>query len=122
VVWVSKLQTLTATSTAEAEYVALLHACQETLWMRQVMHVFTGTLQSPLVLCDNQTAVGVARDAMVSKFTKHVQIKYHAVRDYHACGSLVIRHTPGSVNPADMFTKPLAGDKIVQYCTMLHIV
>jgi hypothetical protein len=79
--WISKLQSIVATFTAEAEYVAVAMATKEGLWVRKMFGDICGKV-SPLVLrVDNQPAIVLMREhtAGQSGRTKHVDNQFHFV-------------------------------------------
>jgi hypothetical protein len=111
VLWGSKLQSVVATSTAEAEYIAAAYAAKEALWLRKVLSDVYGHV-SPIVLhCDNQSALHLMTQhtAGVSGRTKHVDVQYHFVRDRFQRGELGVQFVATDEQLADMFTKALSG-------------
>jgi len=63
--WSSRLQTITALSTTEAEYVAAVDAGKDVVWMCQLLGELGFTLSAPSVLCmDNQSAISVAKNLL----------------------------------------------------------
>ncbi|KAJ0939366.1 putative RNA-directed DNA polymerase [Helianthus annuus] len=79
--WQSKLQKCVALSTTEAEYIAATEACKELLWLKRFMQEFGFMQQRYVVLCDNQNAIHLAKNSMFHKRTKHIDVKYHWIRD-----------------------------------------
>lgn len=80
--WRSKKQTVVALSTAEAEYMALAAACQETLWLKQLREEVLGKSIEPIELfCDNKAAKDMCDNGNFSTKTKHMSIKFHFLRD-----------------------------------------
>jgi hypothetical protein len=57
VLWVSKLQSVVATSTAEAEYIAGAYAAKEALWLRKILGDIYGEVYPVVMYCDNQSAL-----------------------------------------------------------------
>ncbi len=96
VYWQSKLQTEIALSTAEAEYMALLQALQETLstsnLMKEINVIFPLYLPSPRFIIkvreDNQSCIAMASNPKFSLRTRHIAIKYH-----HFQKGLTIEHS-----------------------------
>jgi hypothetical protein len=109
--WTSKLQSIVATSTAEAEYVAAAMATKEGLWVRKMLGDIHGKV-SPLVLrVDNQPAILLMTEhtAGQSGRTKHVDIQCHFVRDRYQHGEVDINFVSTEDQRADIFTKQLPG-------------
>jgi hypothetical protein len=57
VIWRSKLQTIVAQSTAEAEFVAASMAVRDILWLHKLLRVLRGARQSIDLYCDNESAL-----------------------------------------------------------------
>ena len=80
--WKSKKQTCVALSTAEAEYIALAAATQEVTWLRQLLTDLHNEQTEPTVIHeDNQAAICIAQNTQYHSKTKHIDIKYHFVRE-----------------------------------------
>ncbi len=109
VVWSSKLQTVVAASTCEAEYVAAAAAAKEALWVGSVLAEFTGMYKPVTLSMDNQAAITLVKHctAGVSARTKHIDVAMHVVRDYVMRGDLGVRYVPTKDMKADMLTKGL---------------
>jgi hypothetical protein len=113
--WRSKLQPIVTLSTTEAEYVAAVEAGKEIKWMRNLMEEFGSPLNtaSPL-LCDNQSAISVAKNPDHHGRMKHLDLRFYWLRDEVEKGSIVVYYVPTGENAADLLTKPL--DKVkLQY-------
>ena len=57
------------------------------------------------MFCDSQSAIYLTKDQMFHERTKHIDIKYHYVRDVIAQGKLKVSKISTHDNPADMLTK-----------------
>nr|GFA17371.1 retrovirus-related Pol polyprotein from transposon TNT 1-94 [Tanacetum cinerariifolium] len=72
--WQSRLQKCVALSTTEAEYVAATEACKELLWLKRFLQELGFKQQRYAVLCDNQSAIHLAKNSMFHKRTKHIDV------------------------------------------------
>jgi hypothetical protein len=107
--WSAKKQTCIALSTTEAEYVALTRAIQEGIWLRQSLLQFQLPCPSPLIICtDNNGAKSLSVNDSNHGKAKHIDIRYHFIRSHIESKLFLVNHTPGTVNTADLFTKPLS--------------
>ena len=80
--WKSCKQMCVALSTAEAENIALAGAVQEATWMRQLLEdLHNGQFEPTVILEDNQSTICIAQNAQYHSKTKHIDIKYHYVRE-----------------------------------------
>ena len=106
--WLSKKQTSVALSTAEAEYISLSSASQENAWLRRLLVDIGLNVQGPTVLMeDNQGAISMAQNPVNHSRTKHIDIRYHYVRECVQDGSLILQYCPSEKMLADILTKPL---------------
>lgn len=107
--WKSKKQSVVTTSTAEAEYLAMGSAAQECIWISRLFNFASGrsTLQ-PEVYVDNQGSIKMAKNDASGNRTKHIDIKYHLVRDLLNEGKFKLSYCPSNDMVADILTKPLA--------------
>jgi hypothetical protein len=110
--WMSRLQKSVALSTTEAEYMAIAEAAKELVWLKNFMAEL-GIQQGDCVLhCDNQSAVHLAKNPVFHSRTKHIQMRYHFIRELINDGTLDLRKILGTKNPADMLTKVVTTDKL----------
>jgi uncharacterized protein involved in type VI secretion and phage assembly len=111
--WHSKLQSIIATSTAESECVAAFTAGKEGVWLRRVLcELAPAHSIEPLpLLCDNQAALAMAANTSDSNRTKHMDVRFHWLREAIGSGALSMEYVPTQDNAADMFTKPLDATK-----------
>jgi hypothetical protein len=108
VAWRSKRQSCVTLSTTEAEYVALCHAAV-TAHILQLTLAFMGCGQSgPVpVFEDNQAARSLASGEGVSSRTKHIDVKYHYVREAVTRGVIAVMGVGTAEQRADVLTKAL---------------
>lgn len=109
--WESRLQKTVALSTCEAEYMAYSEITKEVLFIRQLLLNLRGTSQCCVVFTDSTTAQTLAENPMTTKRSKHIDCRYHRIRDEIAAGTLAFDHVPSAQMIADLLTKPLALDK-----------
>ncbi|KAG8497424.1 hypothetical protein CXB51_008733 [Gossypium anomalum] len=105
--WKATLQTTVALSTTEAEYMAITEACKEAIWLKGLFSELNEDLQISTVFCDSQNAIFLTKDQMFHEKTKHIDVRYHFVRDIIARGDIVVSKISTHENPADMMTKSL---------------
>jgi hypothetical protein len=103
--WKATLQDVPAQSTTEAEYMAINEACKEVFWLKDLFVEFCGDDSCIKLFCDSQSAIYLTKDKMFHERTKHIDIKYHYVRDVVARGKLQVCKISIHDNPADMMTK-----------------
>ncbi len=110
--WRSRKQTCVALSTAEAEYVALASASQEATWLRRLFEDLHEKQAEPTVIHeDNQSAICIAQNPQYHSKTKHIDIKYHFIREKIVDNTIELRYCPTNDMLADTLTKGLTYDK-----------
>ncbi|GJX78949.1 hypothetical protein Tco_0327098 [Tanacetum coccineum] len=105
--WFSKKQIALAISTIKAEYVSAEKACQQALWMKQALVDYDIKLDDIPVLCDNKGAIDLSKNPVLHSRTKHIEIRYHFIRDNVQKGKISIEKISFEDNIADILTKPL---------------
>lgn len=107
--WNSKLQRVTALSTAEAEYIALSEACKEVMWIKKLVdELLEKNVSQPIkVMEDNQAAIAMVKNPVYHSRSKHIDIRFHFIRDLYQEGHIMLQYCPSSENVADLMTKPI---------------
>ena len=99
-----------ANSTMEAEYVAAAEAAKEAVWLRKFLlelGVVSAAGKSIVMYCDNSGAVTQCREPQNHKRGKHIQRKYHLIREFVQNREIVVERIASANNLADPFTKTL---------------
>nr|GEV63132.1 copia protein [Tanacetum cinerariifolium] len=110
--WFSKKQTALAISTIKSEYVNVGKACQQALWMKQVLINYDIRLDDVLIMCDNNGAIDLSKNPVQHSRTKHIEIRYHFLHDNVQKGHISIEKAPSVDNIADILTKPLKRESV----------
>ena len=118
-VWKSKLQTLIAVSTMEAEYIALSMCMRELIPLKRILAelngVFNfeleGALTKSTVFEDNASAVQLATVPKMTPRSKHIALHYHFFRKFIGDGIVEVKHVSTDLQIADIFTKGLGDTK-----------
>ena len=67
---------------AESEYVAAFSASCEAVWLRKLLSgIFDLQLDATCIHCDNQSCVKLSENPVFHEKSKHIEIKYHYIRD-----------------------------------------
>jgi hypothetical protein len=102
-----------ALSTMEAEYVAYSAAIQEAVWLRrffQHLEVVKDASDPMTIHCDSTIALAYAKDPKYHSQTKHIDIRYHYIRDMVMHKEVVLKHISTTRMIADPLTKPIGRD------------
>ena len=106
IAWKSKKQPSVALSTTEAKYYALGITCQEGVWLKQLcQEIFMMFDKSILIFSDNTGAVALSENPVFHRRLKHIDIRWHFIRDLIRSGSICSLHIPGVQNGTDFLTK-----------------
>eukprot|EP00253_Pinus_taeda_P015728 PITA_15728 len=106
--WASKKQSILALSTAEAEYVAATTAACQAVWMRRMLRSLgQEQAKTTVIFCDNSSAITLSKNLVFHKRTKHIDIRFHYIRELVSNGEIVLEHCRTQEQVADILTKPL---------------
>ena len=114
--WRSKAQKGVSLSSSEAEYVAMSEAVKE---IRFIFYFLTSMLievKLPIIIrCDNVGAIFMAENSSSGVRTRHVDIRYHFVREHVVDDFIKIVFVKSCDNDADLFTKNVSKDTYTKH-------
>ena len=112
--WKYKKQAVVALSSTEAGYIGTSEATREAIWHQRLLLEITESHQprhlQPL-LVDNQGAIKLAENPRFHKRRKHIDIKYHFVRQAYENGLITVQYISTSNMTADIMTKALPTER-----------
>ncbi|GJV61159.1 ferric reduction oxidase 2 [Tanacetum coccineum] len=79
--WQCKKQTIVATSTTEAEYVAAANCCGQVLWIQNQMLDYVFNFMNIKFYIDNESTIYIVKNPVFHSKTKHIEIRQHFIRD-----------------------------------------
>lgn len=110
--WSCRKQDVVSLSSTEAEYVALTETCKEVTWLREIGKGFDLRLPEVItIFTDNQSCISMIGNEKFSNRTKHIDAKYHYIREQVTSGRIRLEYCPTAENIADLMTKPLGSIK-----------
>ncbi|OWZ18825.1 Copia type Polyprotein [Phytophthora megakarya] len=122
VAWMSRRQPIIALSTAEAEYVAACEASMEAVAECNILsEVLPSHKIKPKIGIDSSSAHIMASSPTYSRRTRHIELRWHYVREQVQRGALGLINVLGEENPADAFTKPLEKSRLAKLSEMMGI-
>ncbi|GJV06619.1 retrotransposon protein, putative, ty1-copia subclass [Tanacetum coccineum] len=102
----------------EAEYMALTEAVKEAIWLRRLLEELGVELNTVAVNCDNQGAIHLSRNHVFHERTKHINMRYHFIREVLEAKTDKYLKVGTEHNAADALTKMVPGLKL-QHCLEL---
>jgi Reverse transcriptase (RNA-dependent DNA polymerase) len=121
ITWRSRAQTTVAHPSTEAEYMALSDCSHQVSWICNIFLEIGICLGPILIYADNQGSIFIGSNPVQEIHTKHIDVKYHYVRECIAVKKIVLYHIPTEDNTADIFTKNLGCLKFEKFKQQLSI-
>ncbi|GKA81251.1 retrovirus-related pol polyprotein from transposon TNT 1-94, partial [Tanacetum coccineum] len=94
-------------TSSEAEYVAAARCCANILWMKSQCTDYDIIYEKVPIFYDNTSAIAISNNPVPHLRTKHIDIKYHFIRDHILKGDIELHFIPTQYQLVDIFTKPL---------------
>ena len=118
--WKLKKQGSTTLSSTEAEYVALSQCACELKFLIMLLKEVRVRLKLPIMIReDNTGAIFLTNNDVMSQRTKHIDTRYHFVREMIEKGELSVKYIRSERNPADVMTKNLGEEKFKIFSEMI---
>ena len=121
ITWSSKKQNTIALSTVETEYVSAANCCAQILWIKHQLEDFNIRHTKISILCDNTSAINLAKNPFQYFRSKHIDIKHHFIRDHVQKGDIELSFVNTEEKIADIFTKLLAEDHFCYIKNLLNL-
>ncbi|GFV20422.1 retrovirus-related Pol polyprotein from transposon TNT 1-94 [Trichonephila clavipes] len=121
--WRTFKQKSVSLSTMEAEYVSLTEAAKEFIWLKNVIDNKSLNLElsENVMFCDNQAAISFSKSPVENCRTKHIDVRYHFLRNLIYDKVFRIKYIGTKNNLADIFTKPMVKEKLLEFCRKLFL-
>lgn len=119
--WFSRKQACVSLSTAEAEYIAAATSVCDLINIQGLSKDFNEDIKGILYV-DNRGAIDMTQSFENSKRTKHIDIRYHFIKDLVISNTINIQYVESKSNLADMFTKVLSNEHYYKFRNELNIV
>ena len=107
----SKKKNYVSLSTAKAEYIATRSCCSQLLWMKKLLTVYGISQDTMVIYCDTSSAIDISKNPVQHSKIKHIEIRYHFIRDLVERKIVCLEYIPTERQNADIFTKPLNKSK-----------
>ncbi|GKA37505.1 putative ribonuclease H-like domain-containing protein [Tanacetum coccineum] len=103
--WQCKKQTIMANSTTEAEYVVAANCCGQVLWIQNQMMDYGFNFMNTRIHIDNESTISVIKNPVAHSRTKHIEIRFHFIRDCYEKRLIEVIKIHTDSNVADLLTK-----------------
>ena len=121
--WLSRKQKSVALSSSEAEYMAVSQASYEVIWLHKMLVGLFGQRLRPIVIyCDNQSCIKLTENPVFHDRSKHIEIRYHFIRDCVQRGVVKLEYISTEEQVADILTKSLPRGKHVFFRDKMGVV
>ena len=91
-------------------------AIKEALWLKTLLTDFGYDFSSIYMFADNQAAIKLMTNPIISQRSKHIDIAYHFARQHVIAGTITLGYIPTEQMVADVFTKPVPESKHMWCC------
>lgn len=120
--WCCKKQSLVTLSSCEAEYVALCETAKQLTWIRNLVNDIGIQINDPITIkTDSQSAMALSTSQKASNRSKHIDLRYHYIRDMVQQNKYKLEYVSTEDNVADMLTKPLGSIRIARLRSLAGI-
>jgi hypothetical protein len=122
IAWCSKKESVVALSSCEAEYIAAsLCACQA-IWMENLLGEIMGESHDAIEMkIDNMSAINLAKNPVSHGRSKHIEMRFHYLREQVSNGKLVLKHCRSEDQIADIMTKAVQTDVFKRLRNMIGL-
>ncbi|GKB07974.1 hypothetical protein Tco_0836258 [Tanacetum coccineum] len=114
--WQCKKQTIVATSSTEAEYVAAASCCAQVLWIQNQLLDYGFNFMNTKIFIDNQSTICIVKNPVFHQRTKHIEIRHHFIRDANEKNLIQVLKIHTDDNVADLLTKAFDGPRFEYWC------
>ena len=96
----------------ESKFIAFSSTVQEGVWLKRFLnHLKVTSSEEPVtIMSDSQSSIAYTKDPKFNSKTKHIDIKYHYVKDMVARGEVNLKYISTHDMIADLLTKVVTID------------
>lgn len=96
-------------------------ACQA-IWLRNILSQITSEYVGPVIMCiDNRSAIDLAKNPVFHGRSKHIDVRYHFIRECVEQGEVILKHVSSNEQQADIMTKALIKNKFEDMRKLLGV-
>ncbi|GJW67190.1 putative ribonuclease H-like domain-containing protein [Tanacetum coccineum] len=120
--WQCKKQTIVATSTTEAEYVAAANCCGQVLWIQNQMLDYGFNFMNTKIYIDNESTICIVKNPVFHSKIKHIAIRHHFIRDAYEKKLIQVLKIHTDDNVANLLTKAFDVSSSIHYALTISPV
>ncbi|GKA68597.1 retrovirus-related pol polyprotein from transposon TNT 1-94 [Tanacetum coccineum] len=98
-------------TSGKAEYIALSGCCAQILWMRSQLTYYGFQFNKIPLYCDNKSAIALCCNSVQHSRAKHIDVRYHFIKEQVENGIVELYFVQTEYQLADIFPKPLPGER-----------
>jgi hypothetical protein len=123
VTWHSQKQKVITLSSCEAEYIASTMAACEGVCLAQLLIELKNEHRITFLLkMHSQSTIALSKNLVFDEHSKHIDVRFHFIREYVGDGKLDIEHIFTEEHITDIMTKPLAQERLCELWAKLRII
>ena len=119
--WKTSKQSLVATSTPEAEYIAISTVARKIGWARSFLNELGFKQHKPTTVWEDNAGAIVTANSVITEASKHLELRYHYAREAVANGIIEVKKIGTQDQVADTLTKPLAKESFEKFRSLLKL-
>ena len=112
--WKASLQPVVALSSTKAKYIALSEAIKEAIWLKGLLKDFGLSQKIVKIYCHNQSTIHLSKNQQYHSRTKHIDIKFHFIREQTEKQEVEMLKVHTSENAVDVLTKVVTRTKFLK--------
>jgi hypothetical protein len=121
--WLSQKQKTIALSTCEVEYIAGAAAACQAVWLNRLLDDIAGAkAQKPILKMDNQSAIALSRNPVLHDRSKHIDTKFHFIRECVEHGRICLDYVKTQEQLADILTKSLGRTRFCELRDQIGVI
>jgi len=121
VAWQSRLHKCVAMSTTKVEFIVTTEACKELLWLKKFLQEHGFRKDNYSLFVDSQSVIHLDKNPTFHSRSKHIDVRYHWIRDALDAKLLALEKVHTNDNGADMMTKALLRGKFEVCCEIASL-
>ncbi|KAL8137868.1 hypothetical protein V2J09_003869 [Rumex salicifolius] len=113
IAWSSKKQPVVSLSTTKSEFIAAASCAAQCIWLRNILEEMgwnESVNKATVILCDNISTIKLSRNPVFHGRSKHIDVRFHFLRDLVNGGAIEMKHCGTSFQIADIMTKAVKLD------------